>query len=321
MLHLRIVSPTALTPRVVELFHADPAVSSFSLFPGTSIKPVGDIIEAEVAREGANEIIEELKAAGITATGSINISAIPTFLSRNALKAEDEIPGAGADAVVWSQVTHNAYDDTEINWTYISFMCLATLLASIAIILDSQVLLIGAMVLGPEFGAVAALGISLVRKRFGLLRRAAYALLSGFVTAIAATALLATIGRWCGWITAADVTENHPATQFVSAPDKWSFIVAVIAAIAGVLSLTSSRLGGMSGVFISVTTIPAAGNLALGLVFGLGDAIKGSALQLGVNLVGMAIAGWLTLAFQQAVWQRFSAYRVRFVKRLWQGKV
>ena len=92
-------------------------------------------------------------------------------------------------------------------------------------------------------------------------------------------------------------------------------IVAVIAAAAGVLSLTSARVGGLSGVFISVTTVPAAGNIALGLAFGTGDEIRGSALQLLVNVTGMILAGWLTLAVQQAVWSRVSTYRARLLGR------
>ena len=48
-----------------------------------------------------------------------------------------------------------------VNWTYLTFMSLATLIASIAIVLDSQVLVIGAMVLGPEFVPIAALGLAL----------------------------------------------------------------------------------------------------------------------------------------------------------------
>ena len=96
--------------------------------------------------------------------------------------------------------------------------------------------------------------------------------------------------------------------------------MAVIAAAAGVLSLTSAKVGGLSGVFISVTTVPAAGNVALGLAFGLGTEVRGSALQLLVNLTGMAIAGWLTLTFQQAVWGRMSARRERLMRRFRNAK-
>ena len=72
---------------------------------------------------------------------------------------------------MWAEVTQRAYEESELNWTYLSFMTLATLLASIAIIVDSQILVIGAMVLGPEFVAIAALGLALVRRRGSLFGR------------------------------------------------------------------------------------------------------------------------------------------------------
>lgn len=133
----------------------------------------------------------------------------------------------------------------------------------------------------------------------------------GFGVAIAVTTLAALIGRALGWITLADVTAARPETGFIYAPDRWSFIVAVIAAAAGVIALTSARVGGLSGVFISVTTIPAAANVALGLAFGVVDEIQGSLLQLLLNVSGMALAGWATLAFQQRAWGRISRRRVR----------
>jgi uncharacterized hydrophobic protein (TIGR00271 family) len=119
------------------------------------------------------------------------------------------------------------------------------------------------------------------------------------------------VGRAVGWITIADVTGPRPATDFIYSPDKWSFIVAVIAGTAGVLSLTSARSGGLAGVFISVTTVPAAGNIALGIAFGAGYEIWPSALQLLVNISGMALAGWAALALQQFVWSRVSLRRAK----------
>ena len=213
--------------------------------------------------------------------------------------------------MVWADVVQRSYDDSELNWTYVSFMTLATMLASIAIVLDSQVLVIGAMILGPEFGAVAALGVALVQRRGTLLRMALRTLLLGFGVGIALTTVAALLARALGWITAADVTRPRPGTGFIYTPDKWSFIVALIAAAAGVLSLTSARMSGLSGVFVSVTTVPAAGNIALGLALGVGDEIWGSALQLLVNLAGMGLAGWGTLVVQKHVWSRISIRRRR----------
>ena len=316
MLNLRISSPSDQTEKVLELLREDPGVSSLAVVRGASVRPVGDLVIADVAREAANDVVDRLRELGIHREGSLHIEPVGTWLSKEGYEAERRIPGSGADSVVWAEVTQHAYEDSELNWTYASFMTLATLIAAIAIVLDSQILVIGAMVLGPEFGAVAAMGVALVRRRSALLGLATRTLVGGFVIAIVVTTVAVLGARGLGWITLEDVTGPRPGTDFIYFPDKWSFIVAVIAAAAGVLSLTSARTGGLSGVFISVTTIPAAGNVAMGLAFGVSHEIWGSTLQLLINLSGMAIAGWATLALQQLVWSRMSTRRAQLMRRI-----
>ncbi|HWJ09018.1 MAG TPA: DUF389 domain-containing protein [Nocardioides sp.] len=316
MQHLRITSPHDLTAAVLDLLRADPAVTALSCVRGAVLDPEGDLVEAELPREAVNEVVDALCEIGVQHEGSITVVPVATWISRPAREAERRTPGSSADAVVWAEVTQRSYDESELNWSFVTFMTLATMIASIAIVLDSQILVIGAMVLGPEFLPVAALALALVRRRPALLRHAATTLLTGFAVAIVVVMLAALVARGLGWITEDQVTAPRPSTGFIYTPDKWSFIVALVAAAAGALSLTSARVGGLSGVFISVTTIPAAGNVALGLAFGVADEVWGSLLQLLVNIACMAAAGWLTLAFQQAVWSRASARRARLVSRL-----
>lgn len=311
MLQLRIYAATDVTESVLELLDAEPAVSAVAVVRKGSIRPPGDLVMADVAREAANDVIDRLRGLGVQRDGTIHIDPAPTWISQSGFTAERETPGSSADAVVWADVVQRSYDDSELNWTYLSFMTLATLLAAIAIVLDSQVLVIGAMILGPDFGPVAALGVALVRRRFALLALSARTLALGFGTAITLTTLAALVARALGWINAVDVTRPRPGTGFIYTPDKWSFIVALIAAAAGVLSLTSAKLHGLSGVFVSVTTVPAAGNIALGIALGVGHEVWGSTLQLAVNLTGMALAGWATLAIQQQVWAHMSIRRRR----------
>ena len=311
MLHLRIYTEAKNTPAITETLGDDPLVSGLVVVPGASVRPEGDLVLADIAREGTNEVIDRLRELGVHREGTIHVEPVETWISQSGFDAEQKAPGSSADSVVWAEVVHRAYADSELNWTYLSFMTLATLIAGIAIILDSQILVIGAMVLGPEFAPVAALGLALVRRRPKLLQLAARTLLAGFVVSIAVTTLATLVGRVLGWVTRADVVGARPETDFIYTPDKWSFVVAIIAAAAGVLSLTSDRLGGLSGVFISVTTVPAAGNIAIGLAFGIGHEILGSTLQLLLNISGMAVAGWATLQLQEAIWSRVSIRRTR----------
>lgn len=105
------------------------------------------------------------------------------------------------DTVVWAEVTQKAYEDSELTWSYASFMILATLIAGIGIVLDSQILLIG---------AVAAMGLALVRRRRQLLRRAVSTLVYGFALAIAVTTVAATIARLLGWINVRAIEGPRP---------------------------------------------------------------------------------------------------------------
>jgi len=212
MLHLKITGPASAVSEAVHVLDADPAVSNLVHLPGASVRPAGDLVLADVAREAANEVLDQLRALGLHRSGSIHVEPVRTWLSQAGLEAEQRTPGSSADSVVWADVTQRAYEESELNWTYLSFMTLATLIATIAIVLDSQILVIGAMVLGPEFIAIAALGLALVRRRFSLFAVAARALVVGFLVAIAVTALAALAARGLGWITIDDVTGPRPGT-------------------------------------------------------------------------------------------------------------
>src|SRR5690349_5848656 len=178
------------------------------------------------------------------------------------------------------------------------------MLAGIAIINDSAILAIGAMILGPEFVPLATLAVAAVQWRPASARRAAVTLVLGFVVAIGLTACLTLVGRGLGWFGTELLHADRPQTGFITHPDKWSLVVAVLAGIAGVLSLTSAKSGALVGVFISVTTVPAAADMAISLALGGPPEFRSAATQLGVNLAGILVAATGTLAVQRTIWRR-----------------
>ncbi len=307
MITVRVCCPAALSGPVIDLLSAEPSASTLIVHTGACLRPVGDVIESDVPREAVNAVVDALMALGVQDEGTIQLLPVSTWVSEQALAAERSAPGAGADAVVWTDVIERAYDESSLTWTFLTFMVLATLLAAIAVVTDSVILVIGAMVLGPEFVPIAALGLGLVRRRRNLFRQALRTLVIGFTVSILATAALAAVARFVGLIHIGDILdESRPGTSFIYSPNAWSLIIAVIAGAAGVLALTSAKSGGLVGVFISVTTIPASGNIAVALVFGLWPEVWGSSVTLVLNITGMALAGWATLAIQQAIWRRIA---------------
>lgn len=303
MLHLRSIVPSDLTDRVSDVLAANPGVTNVVVLPGAARDPEGDLVLCDVAREAASEVIEGLKAMDIEQRGSMALERVDLSISDVSEEAERHAPGHGDDAVIWEEIDQRTEEETELTWTFLAFLALATQLAAIAALIDSPILIVGAMVLGPEFGAIAAICFGLL---FGKPKRIFQALRSltiGFAVAIAITLICAWISYKIGVINVDRLPDERPLTGFVYNPDRWSFIVALLAGVAGVLSLTAGKSSALVGVFISVTTVPAAGNLAVAIALGHWEQIEGSVLQLLVNISGMIIAGYLTLLVQRIGWR------------------
>ena len=149
------------------------------------------------------------------------------------------------------------------------------------ILIDQPILIVGAMVVGPSSGPLAALAVALVEKQRRLAKRSLIALAVGFPLGTLA-ALLATLAfRAIGAIPEEFDPERHDLTSFISQPDFFSFFVAFVAGITGMLSLTSTKSGALIGVLVSVTTIPSAANMGVAAAYGAMDVAAGAAAAAG----------------------------------------
>jgi uncharacterized hydrophobic protein (TIGR00271 family) len=302
VIHLRLVVPEDCGEAVLNLLCESPAVSSVIHLEGAATKPEGDVILCDVAREDASVLIGDLKELRIHERGTIAVEEVDSALSTAAAEAEKAAAGLPSDAVVWEEVESRTSEQTELGASFLAFMAIATMIAAVGVMLDSQVLIIGAMVVGPEFGPIAGFCVALVHRRRDLARRSIVALAVGFPVAITCAFLLTLILRATD--SAPEELTRRPFTDFISHPDELSVIVALLAGVAGVLSLTSAKSGALIGVLISVTTIPAAGNIGVAAAYGDGDEWVGAMEQLSLNLTAILAAGIVTLYVQRRLYVR-----------------
>jgi uncharacterized hydrophobic protein (TIGR00271 family) len=304
VVHLRIVAPPGLVRRALDLLVESPAVVNVIHLEGASRKPRGDVILCDVAREEASVVIADLRELGLAESGSIAIENVDTSISHVAAEAEAAASGMAADAVVWEEVESRTSESAELSVSFLAFMALATMIAAVGIMTDSQVLIIGAMVVGPEFGPLAGFCVALVDRRLALAKRSLAALTVGFPFAIGVTIFLTLVLRWAGQAPETVAAVSRPATYFIAHPDTFSVIVAILAGVAGTLSLTTAKSGALVGVLISVTTIPAAANVGVATAYGDWNEVGGASAQLGINLVCLIVASVSTLALQRMLYER-----------------
>ena len=310
MVHLRVIAPHEEARKALELFRRTPTACNIVYLKGASVEPAGDLVLADVPREEASVMVGDLKELRIHEIGSISIEPIDVQLSRFADQAEQAAPGAPADAVVWEEVEARTSEQAELSVAFLIFMVLAGLIAACGIFLDSAILIVGAMVVGPEFGPIAAFCVAVVEKRGRLALKSISALAVGFPLTIVAVFVASHVFQATGVTPETFSERDHSLSTSISNPDFFAFFVAFCAGTAGVMSLSTAKSGALIGVLISVTTIPAASNVGVALAYGDTDSWRGSLAQLAINVAGILAAGILTLWIQR----RF--YRARRLRHL-----
>lgn len=294
MLHMRVIAPADRSDAVRDLLLTEPGATHVTVVPGIAVQPPGDVVEADVAREVVDELLGRLCALGIDRTGGVTLEAIDTTLSDAADAAEEAAPGDPQDAVIWDEIVARTGEESRFSVSFQAFLTISCLLAAIGAITDSPVTVVGAMVLGPEFGPLAAVAVGTVLRRGDLVRRGAFALVAGFPLAMGITAVGSVILDAVGLLSTAQLA-GLDQVGFIYEVGPFSLIVALLAGAAGMLSLTSAKSAALVGVFISVTTVPAAAFASVALVEGRYVQAMQSAAQLGINLAGIVVAAAVVL--------------------------
>src|SRR6185437_3586810 len=237
LLHLRVVSPADLSAEVLPILRDQPGATNVVHLPGAAVEPAGDLIQADVARECVEELVDGLRELGVDQRGSISWRAVDTAIGADMRRAEHDAPGEGADAILWDEIIASTGEDSTLTWTFMAFMVLACLLAAIGVATNSPITIVGAMVVGPEFGPLAGIAVGLRLRRRETIRRGITALVVGFVGAIAVTCAVAFLWRVTGLVSESDLSAST-GTEFIYQPGWFSIITALVAGAAGTLSLT-----------------------------------------------------------------------------------
>ncbi|MFD9429645.1 DUF389 domain-containing protein [Streptomyces sp. NPDC060002] len=309
MIRVRAVCPPDLTDRAMALLGAEPCVLNLHLQQGRVRNPGGDAIQCDVLTGAANEVLRGLRELGLERRGSISLDPVDTAFSDLAARTWAKELGGRLRAPVWEQVEARIRAEGSYPPSFYLFLVIAGLIGAVGIITNSQILIVAAMVVGPEYGAITSVALGIDQRSGPRIRQGLLALLVGFLLAIAATFLFALLVRGFGLQPEAFELGVRPVSNLINTPNFFSAVVAVLAGVVGIVSLTEARTSALLGVFISVTTIPAGADIGVSVAFGSWDEARGSLLQLLLNIVVLIVVGTGTLKCQRAIWRRVSERR------------
>jgi uncharacterized hydrophobic protein (TIGR00271 family) len=303
MLHVRVASPADRTGQLVEKLSGHPGVQNVVVL-AKARRPDGDVVQFDVRDGAANPVFATLRGHGFDRDGPISVERVDAVLDRATTPAKRSGYLAPEVAPVWEMVEATIRSGAAYPPSFYVLLTIAGLIGAAGILTNSQILIVGAMVVGPEYSAIIAVALGLSKRERGAIRSGLLALFWGFLAAVVMTLAFGLVIRALGVTPTKYLVGVRPVADLINTPNLFSVVVAVLAGIVGVVSLTEFRANALIGVFISVTTIPAAASIGVSIAYGGWREARGSLFQLLLNVVILILVGAAGLRIQRAIWRR-----------------
>jgi uncharacterized hydrophobic protein (TIGR00271 family) len=243
-------------------------------------------VTADIRPEAADAALTRLDALGV-ASDDVTLVRLETIG-----------PAATAEplVVVWADVLTQARVRARAPARYLILMAVAGVIAALAVMNRSPVLLVGAMAISPDLLPITAACTGLVLRRRRLVQRSLGTLIGGLGVASFLATVVTLLLRGLDLLPIGFTLGEIPAAQ--THVNATTILVAGAAGVAGMLAV-ETRASAAVGVGISVTTIPA--SAFFGVAIGMGEIGRSwSALGvLGANIAMMLLGGSIALATQR----------------------
>jgi len=268
--------------------------------PDTSAPSAAFVFVADVEPIAADRLVEAVDEFGIGGE-----DYVLTRVEVVAPQHRHHFGEGGVDGFSWVEVIGQAKANSRLLARYLALITVSAVIAACGVITGSSILVVGAMAVSPDLLPICATSVGLVRRRFGLARRAFFTLVMGLGLVVVTAMVLSALLKWTGFLPDGFEVEES-ALSTLAKTDYTTVLVALAAGVAGMLAF-ETRASAAVGVAISVTTIPASAYLGVALGAGGIEHALGALVVLVINVTLLIVGGTMTLLAQRALPNRSGA--------------
>ena len=146
----------------------------------------------------ANAVFGHLRAFEHDHSGIVAIEQVDATLGERAGPASGHFLVQRDVVPVWEVIEARIRSDAVYAPSFYVLLAIAGLIGAVGILTNSQILIVGAMVVGPEYNAIMGIALGLEKRTKRPVIRGALALLAGFSAAMIVTFLFGLAIRWSG---------------------------------------------------------------------------------------------------------------------------
>ena len=257
----------------------------------------GSLASITVPAEAVDEVLTQLYETGLDEDTYTVVTEVDRATSPNL----EELTGRyvegpkGARGASNLELRDRADDLKPDQATYLAFAIASAIVAVGGLLLNSAIVIVGAMVIAPFAGSTLSASVGAVisddEMTVGSAVSQIFGLAVGYAGAVAMSAAL----QQTGFVPATlAISQVEQVSAFVT-PNLLTLAIAVAAGFAGALALATDLPVSIAGVAVAAAIVPALATAGIGTVWGQPVVVLGATVLLLMNIVFINIAAYLTL--------------------------
>ena len=141
----------------------DVGVSNLLVLPGAAREPDGDAVQFDVQPRSANSVFENLQTFQHDRSGPVAVESVDAAIGEQATPPPASY-GSRDIAPVWDVVEARIRSDAIYAPSFYILLAIAGLIGAVGIFTNSQILIVGAMVVGPEYNAIMGIALGIDKR-------------------------------------------------------------------------------------------------------------------------------------------------------------
>ncbi|MCU4974770.1 DUF389 domain-containing protein [Halobacteria archaeon AArc-m2/3/4] len=267
------------------------------IFSDADSRRDGSLANVPVPAGAVDTVLERLYDAGLDEDTYTVVTEVDRATVPNAEELTDRyVEGPkGKRGASHAEIRDRAEDLTPETATYLAFAIASAIVAVGGLLLDSAIVIVGAMVIAPFAGSTLSASAGAVISDREMVVDSATSQAMGLVVAYLGAVAMSVFLRESGFVPSAlDVGRVGQVGAFVT-PNLLTLVIAIAAGFAGALALATDLPVSLAGVAVAAAIVPAAAVAGIGTVWGEPLVVAGAVVLLLMNIVFINLTAYLTL--------------------------
>ncbi len=297
MRHIQVTVPIGKRETVLDLL--DDEGIDYVVTEESSNREYDAIVTFPVPTNAVEPVLDSLQDAGLDEQSYTVVVDAETVISRKFEQLQDEhaTESVEEEQISRQELLTRADELTPTFSVFFAMTLISAIVATVGLMLDSPAVVVGSMVIAPLIGPALSASIGTVVNDREVFMTGLRYQFTGVFGGIVVAAIVAWMFQALFLVPpGAEITQIDEIAERI-APELLLLPVALGAGAAGILSLATGFSIAIVGVMIAAALVPPMAAAGIALAYGLPVAALGSTVLVLINLLGVNLAGLLTLRY------------------------